>query len=226
MNNLPTPEELQQAWEELCGIHSQYLERYEVKLPNSNRYNERAKSIWLAVLHYYRNEHVHKNLISQICQRDNSRLGADQQVRHLKRDGWHLTGTGGEHLLDPYQPSPEWVTDQKRREGRLDATTFNELQAVYGGRCATCGAEAGKPSPRYGEDIVELQQGHKDPSQPHTLDNIIPQCQFCNRAYRGDFTFDDKGRVRAVADVGPVQRATQAVQRKILQWLRNRFGLF
>ena len=30
--------------------------------------------------------------------------------------------------------------------------------------------------------------------------------QFCNRAYRRDFTFDEKGRTRAVADIGPAQR--------------------
>ena len=79
-----------------------------------------------------------------------------------------------------------------------------------------------KGSPRYGEDIVQLQQGHKDPSKSAAdKDNIIPQCQFCNQAYRGDFTFDDKDRVRAVADVGPVQRATEEVQRKIFKWQKN-----
>ena len=48
-----------------------------------------------------------------------------------------------------------------------------------------------KASPRYGEDIVQLQQGHKDPSKSATdKDNIIPQYQFCNRVYCGDFTLD------------------------------------
>ena len=124
-NNLPTPDELQKSCEDLCNIHVQHLEEHEVKIPNVRRYNERAKSIWLAVLHYYKGKNVHKSFITEICQRDNPTLGPDQQVRHLKRDGWHLTNDGrGHHLLDPYQPSPEWETDKKRRHGRLKAKDF------------------------------------------------------------------------------------------------------
>ena len=37
-----------------------------------------------------KNEEVHKDFISQVCQRDKPDLGQDQQVRHLKRDGWYL----------------------------------------------------------------------------------------------------------------------------------------
>lgn len=226
MNNLPTPQELQQAWEELCEIHSQHLAKHEVILPQSNQYDEIAKSIWLAVLHYYKGQYVHKNDISVICRRDKPDLGVDQQVRHPKRDGWHLTGTGGNHQLNPYQPSPEWITAKNRRKGILNATDFDDLKRAYQWRCASCGAEEGKPNPRYGEDRVKLQRGHKNPENPATIDNTIPQCQFCNRTYRGDFTFDEKGRVRAVADVGPVRRATEAVQRKIFQWLKDRFRFF
>lgn len=224
MRDLPSEDELQQSWEDLCGIHAQYLEEYGVRMPGVNRYNETAKSIWLAVLHYYTGQEVHKKFISRVCQRDKPDLGPDQQVRHLKRDGWHLTGSGGNHCLDPYQPSPEWETDKRRREGRLDAQTFGELKTVYGMRCATCGAEAGKPNPRYGDDIVVLQQGHRDPSKPATdMDNIIPQCQFCNGAYLNDFVFDEKGRVSAIASVRPVRKAAEAVQRKVFEWLKNKF---
>ena len=93
---------------------------------------------------------------------------------------------------------------------------------MYENRCATCGTKEGEPSHRYGEDKVVLQQGHRDPSKPATdLDNIIPQCQFCNRAYRGDYVFDDKGRVSAIADLRPVQKATKSVQRKVYEWLKK-----
>ena len=134
---------------------------------------------------------------------------------------WGQIGTGGKHRPDPYRPSPGLITNQRRRVGRLSATTFDELKVVYHRRCASCSAEEGKPNPRYGDDIVVLEQGHKEPSEPPTIDNIIPQCQFCNQAYRGDFTFDDKRRVRAVADVEPVRRATEAVKRKIFEWLKT-----
>lgn len=224
-NNLPTPDELQKSWEDLRNIHVQHLEEHEVKIPNVRRYNERAKSIWLAVLHYYKGKNVHKSFITEICQRDNPTLGPDQQVRHLKRDGWHLTNDGrGHHLLDPYQPSPEWETDKKRRHGRLKAKDFAGIKEAYEHRCATCGTKEGEPSHRYGEDKVKLQQGHKDPSKsPTDINNIIPQCQFCNQAYRGDYVFDEKGRVSAIADLRPVQKATKSVQRKVYEWLKKQF---
>ena len=221
MSELPTSEALQRAWDDLREIHTEYLQRHGVKIPDTGQYRRFAKSIWLAVLHYYQNKSVHKDTISDICQRDQPKLGRDQQVRHLKRDGWKLTGARGYHRLDPYQPSPEWVNEMARQRGRIEAETFAEVKQLYGDRCATCGARAGRPDSRYGEDIVILQQGHMEPTKPAIRENIIPQCQFCNRAYRRDYVFDDKGRVRAVADIGPVQRAAPAVKQKIWQWLKD-----
>ncbi|MCY3796960.1 MAG: hypothetical protein OXG23_00480 [Chloroflexi bacterium] len=223
--SLPTASELQEAWNELREIYETYLLPYEVKIPKAEHYSEIARSIWLAVLFHFEGEEVHKDVISDVCQRDKPELARDQQVRHLKREGWHLTGKRGFHCLDPYQPSPEWVTERNRRAGRLGAKDFSGLKKFFGNACATCGAKEGRPDPRYGQDIVALQHGHIDPAKPaNDKDNIIPQCQFCNRAYRSDFVFDDKGRVYAVADVGPVRRASRPIQKKILEWLKSVFS--
>lgn len=228
-NNLPTPDELQKSWEDLCNIHAQHLEKYGVKLPKVKQYNLQGNSIQLAVLYYYyqKEKDVDKNLISRICQRDiqGKVLSGDQQIRQLKRKGWHLTGRG-KHRLDPYKPSPEWETDKKRRHGRLNAKNFDDLKSVYDNRCATCGTKEGQPSIRYGEDKVVLQQGHMDPSQSATdIKNIIPQCQYCNRAYRNLYVFDDKGRVSAIADIEPVRKASKTVQLKIYEWLKSKFSI-
>ena len=96
---------------------------------------------------------------------------------------------------------------------------------MYENRCASCGTKEGEPSPRYGEDKVKLQRGHRDPSKSATdMKNIIPQCQYCNQAYRGDYVFDEKGRVSAIADLRPVQKATKPVQRKVYEWLKKQFS--
>ena len=71
-------------------------------------------------------------------------------MRHLKRDGWHI-GKGGEHVLDPYNPSPEFANEQARRRGRLEAQSFEDLKKTYGWSCATCGASEGEPDVRYGD---------------------------------------------------------------------------
>jgi len=224
--NLPTSSELQKAWEDIQDIHEQYLAKHGVKLPRANQYKERAKSIWLAVLFHYQGEDVHKNTISAICQRDNPSLAPDQQVRHLKRDGWRMRSDGkGNHNLDPFQPSLELLNDKIRREGLLSAVLFDDIKRTFGYSCATCGAREGHPDPRYGEDKVVLQRGHRDPAKAATDTlNIIPQCQYCNRAYRGDFVFDEKGRAWAIADIGPVQRASSDVKKKVLQFLRDIFN--
>ena len=219
---LPAPDELAAAYDEIARIHSEHLAQHGVRLPEKGTY----KSIWLAMLHHYAPEPVHKDEISDAVRRQYPEAGRDQQVRHLKRDGWNVAGRGGYHRLsDPYRPDQGFINERARRQGRLGADDFTALKTAFGNRCATCGARDGEPDPRYGPDLVVLQQGHQDPDKPaDNPENIIPQCQFCNRAYRRDFVFDARGRVRAVADTGPVRRANRDVQRRIWEFLRQSFG--
>ena len=219
---LPTPEELRQAYNDAARIHSEHLAQHGVILPSPDSY----KAIWLAMLHHYAPNPVHKDQISDAVRREHPDAGRDQQVRHLKRDGWNIVGSGGYHRLeDPYRPDQGFVNERTRRQARLSADDFEALIVAFGNRCATCGARAGEPDPRYGSDRVALQQGHQDPDKPSDdVANMIPQCQFCNRTYRRDFVFDNRGRAIAVADIGPVRRASRAVQRKIWEHLNQRFA--
>ena len=224
MNSLPSKRELQAAWEELQEIHRDYLEVHGVKCPSAKKYNEKQKAMWLSMLYLNRDREVDKNEMSSLAKRDMPRLAPDQQVRHLKQDGWCLIGSRGKHQLDPFNPSPEFRNRSVRGRARLEASSFEELKKAYSFRCATCGAQEGRPDPRYGDDRVQLQQGHRDPSKSGSdLQNIIPQCQFCNQAYRDDYEFDERGRVRAVASPAPVKRAPKAVQRRILEELLQVF---
>lgn len=100
--------------------------------------------------------------------------------------------------------------------------TFDEIKAAYDYRCATCGAKEGEfhhLSQYEGRrEVVRLQQGHINPHQPLEPGNIIPQCQFCNRAYRNWFVFDRNGRVRGVA-------AARVVLASLREgWLRGNYG--
>lgn len=204
-------------------IHNTHLTQHGVKLPADNS----NKAIWLGALWACKDREVRKEEMSAIVQRERGGNPVDQQVRHLKRDGWNIVpgqARGSHRLNDPFQPGPEWANEQNRRQGQLAAGTFEELKRAFGNRCATCGAIEGEPDPRYGRDRVSLQQEHRDPAKPDTdRGNIIPQCSLCNRQYRNDFVFDEKGRVRAVADIGPVRRADAAVQRKIFDFLKGKF---
>lgn len=222
VDELPTRQELDTAYDEVTHIHEEHLAQHGVKLPPKTSF----KWVWLAMLYHHIGEQVHKNQISEATRRVFPDAAPDQQVRHLVRDGWNIENIGdGYHVLhDPHRPSLTFVTDRTRRLGRLSAQSFDDLKAVYNNRCATCGSAEGDINPRYGEGVVELQRGHRNPhDRQDDLNNIIPQCQFCNRAYRGDFVFDEKGRVQAVADVRPVRRASESVQRRILDYLIRKF---
>lgn len=226
--NLPSLEALKEAWEELCHIHRRYLAIHDVYLPVADREDRQRYSrkwIWLSVLYIERDRFVHKDEVSEVVRWLHPDAAADQQVRHLKRDGWNIIpdpNRKGAHRLDPFRPSPEWETTAARRRGRLTANSFDDLKTNYANQCATCGAQEGFPHPRYAgneADPVELQQGRQDPEKPYDLTNVIPQCQFCNRAYKDDFVFDARGRIRAIASIRPVQRASVRTRQRVKAWL-------
>lgn len=213
---------------EVERIWKGHLQRFEVKLPKTGTWRRTTLAILLAVKDRFGPEAwIHKDDISELIRRESPEAGSDQQVRHLKRQGWNLEtkGPGFHRIADPYRPSSEWESDSVRRNA-LSTGDFEAIKKAYNLRCATCGAIEGEPDPRYGSgDKVQLQQGHMDPEKPLGSGNMIPQCQFCNRAYKNFFTFDDKGRVHAVASEEPVRRASVTVQKHIHKWLMEKFGL-
>jgi len=151
---LPSPSNLQAAWAELRSIHAEYLAVHEVIIPQVEHYAENNKSIWLAMLWQRRDQEIHKDEISEVVRRDMPGAAADQQVRHLKRDGWDIGQSPGRHRLNPYAPSQEFLNAAARKRMRLGADDFDAIKRSFGGRCATCGATEGRPDPRYGRDIV------------------------------------------------------------------------
>ena len=216
----PSPQQLEEAYQKAKRIHKIHLDQHNVHLPKWSTY----KAIHLAMLMYFKGEFVHKDAVSDAVQRQFPKAGRDQQVRHLKRDGWNIEsdGKGNHRINDPFNPSPEYTNLQARRQGRMTASDFDEIVRSFGNRCATCGAINDEPDPRYGgKNKVSLQKGHMDPDKPDDPSNIIPQCQFCNQAYKDDFVFDEKGRVIAVANIGPVKRASRAVQKRIYEFLQK-----
>ena len=215
-----TDEELEKAYKKAVKIYKKHLATHNVKLPEWGR----AKAYWLAVLIHYSPKFVHKNDMSEIVRRYIPNAGTDQQVRHLSRDGWNLEGDGkGAHRIkDARLVHQGYAVEKTRSENLLNADDFDAIKAAYDNKCVSCGATEGQESPRYqGDGIVKLQKGHRDPELPMKKGNVIPQCQFCNRAYKNDFTFDKKGRVRAVASPKPVLRASEKVKAKVMTELKK-----
>jgi hypothetical protein len=170
-----------------------------------------AKELQLIFLYKYIRCFVHKDLISEFVRKYKPDAALDQQVRHLGTQlNWHVLNRGtkvpdadikvpsGYHYLVSIElPNPRAIHEALKRTGRMAAKSFTDLKITYDNKCATCGIEEGKKDPR-NEEIVSLQQGHMNPREPLTLENTIPQCQYCNQTYKDYFQFNEYGRVIAV----------------------------
>jgi hypothetical protein len=170
-----------------------------------------AKELQLIFLYKYINCFVHKDLVSKFVRRYIKNAALDQQVRHLGTQyGWYVLNKGAKvpnvdetvpsgynYLVTIESPSPSILAAALKRAGRVAARNFSEIKIAYGYKCATCGREEGKKDQKNQGTIV-LQQGHMNPRLPLTLDNIIPQCQYCNQTYKDYFQFNEDGRVVAV----------------------------
>ena len=55
-----------------------------------------------------------------------------------------------------------------------------------------------------------------DPRAPLTLDNTIPQCQYCNQTYKDYFVFNEYGRVIAVNNPLILLKSPRAVQDEMI----------
>lgn len=188
-----------------------------------------AKELQLIFLYKHLNCFVHKDMVSAFVRKYIPNAAFDQQVRHLGSQlFWYVLNKGSKvpntdekvpsgynYLVSIEMPNPKAVAEALKRIGRLAAKNFHELKLAYGNKCATCGIEEGKKDPR-NESVVVLQQGHMDPRAPLTLDNTIPQCQYCNQTYKDYFVFNEYGRVIAVNNPLILLKSPRAVQDEMI----------
>lgn len=121
---IPTEKELQIAWEKLKLIYQKNLKVHNVKIPRGKSFKSSSKSTWLSILHHFEDKEVHKDQISEITQTYIPDSGKDHQVRHLKRDGWDIGQKPGIHKLNPYNPSPEFLTISVYKNRTFIISTF------------------------------------------------------------------------------------------------------
>lgn len=170
-----------------------------------------AKELQLIFLFKYIGKFVHKDLISEFVRKKIPSLNFDQQIRHLGTQyGWYVLNKGakipdknitvpsGYHYLFSIEtPNPKFLANALKRIGRQGAKNFIDLKIVYENKCATCGIKEGTKDTRTNKQVI-LQQGHMDPRKSLTIDNTIPQCEYCNQTYKDYFRFNEYGRVISV----------------------------
>jgi hypothetical protein len=81
----------------------------------------------------------------------------------------------------------------KRKQENINKENWYELKKEYEFKCATCGNEENKPMKYNKNRKTILQKGHMDPRKSLTIDNIIPQCSYCNQNYKNKAIFNKRG---------------------------------
>lgn len=226
-------EEITKLYNEIKEEWEKHLKKDAVKLPNllsAGKYT--INSLVLIYLYSRMGKIVSKQELTEFLKSMGIDSNDVQQARHLaQQSGWYiLSGTRGDTECKEYgiapgeymlktikEPYPSYK--QLKRTESLNANSWDELKAMYNYRCATCGSKEGEKNFLYPASNTTLQQGHKDPSKPLTMDNTIPQCPFCNRASRNYFVFDNKGRVEKINDPQFVLRSSKEIQKEMLKLL-------
>lgn len=232
--------EIRDIHNKIVFSYNTYLKDYGVKklwddnIPNDcadadfTQYLD-AKELQLIFLYKYLNCLVHKDMVSEFVRLHIPNAAFDQQVRHLGSQYlWYVLNKGSKipnsnekvpsgynYLFSIEVANPIALAMALKRTGRLGARNFTELKLAYGNKCATCGIEEGKKDTR-NEEIVVLQQGHMNPRKPLTLDNTIPQCQYCNQTYKDYFMFNEHGRVIAVNNPLILLKSPKTVQDEMI----------
>lgn len=202
--------DLKKNYLRVVSAYESSLKQFGVKLPKLYRDQDLAEftidSIVLCTLVKYQGEGVPKSALTQIVRHFYPDTNDVQQARHLGRQkGWNIAsgrrgdtraGLGADEycLVNLTEPYPEFNGINGPRSARGGAN-FEELKSRFDFRCATCGSLEGSSNFLNSAIRTVLQPGHMNPNFSLSLDNMIPQCQECNRAYIDKFIFDGNGRV-------------------------------
>jgi len=217
----------------LMQFHQKYLKQYAVKLPrlfdNNGNYTKDALVLCYLAQGYLNTKTVSKEELTKFIRYFYPDTNDVQQARHLgAQSGWWIVAGGRDNIVlnikrGEYQrytleqPYPNFT----KRHRIEDTDDFEQRKANYNYRCATGGSQEGKPHYHWTGTKTILQKSHKDPHKLFISENILPQCQKCNRADINRWVDDDKGRVIKLADTSFVRSVDEEVKEKIYLILYN-----
>ena len=205
-----TKSEMPQIYKRVQKAYEEHLEKVGVKLPklyrDQNQQEFTIDAIVLCALAKYEGEGIPKSSLTKIVRVFYPETNDVQQARHLGRQkGWNIaSGRRGDtravlavdeyclvNLTEPY-PDFNGIDGPRSARGGQD---FEDLKTKFDSRCATCGSLEGEPNFLNSAITTVLQPGHMNPNFALSMENMIPQCGECNRAYIDKFIFDGNGRV-------------------------------
>ena len=97
------------------------------------------------------------------------------------------------------------------------------MKNKYDNKCASCGAKDNQNHPQHPTRITKLERGHCVPGMDMSLGNIIPQCQFCNRAVIDKFIFSKSGSILTINKPELILKSPESVQKSVFELLKKKF---
>ncbi|MEW6774442.1 MAG: hypothetical protein AB1304_10650 [Bacteroidota bacterium] len=227
--------EIEATYDLVKKYYNEYLKKYGVQLPKlkdkKGNYTKDALVLVYLARFYPNTVVVTKKELTQFIRKYYPDVNDVQQARHLGaqkgwfisaggRDNVHVKNKGEYKLISLEKPYPNFT---HHREDNANASSWKKILQKFNYRCATCGSKEGEKHFHWTNTITKLQKSHKDPRKPLVEGNIIPQCQKCNRAYRNFWIFDDKGRVRGIANPQVILKCDETIKRQIYNLLKEEY---
>jgi hypothetical protein len=217
--------EIEELYELIEQLYNQYLRNRGVHLPRlrdkEGKFTKDALTLVYLAQGYPETRWVSKTELTDFIRKYYQETNDVQSARHLgMQKGFYIVSSRRGNYIPENNPPPDPSTyllvslekphpafKPRRREG--DDANFEEVKRRYGYHCATCGSKEGEENLRYPGQITQLQKAHRNPKQPLEGQNMIPQCQFCNRPDRNYWVYDERGRVIGVADPRPILKSVK-----------------
>lgn len=228
--------ELEEIYRALEAKWKESLEKKWIKLPRLKNWDN--YTIDSLVLIYFFNNYkkvVTKQELTSFIQCYKPEINDVQQWRHLSQQKWwyiiswqrwdleckEMKVHAWEYML--YSLDEIYPGFVLNRKTNLWSTDFERIKELYDYRCVTCGSKEWEENLLYKWSITKLEKWHKNPLADLTVDNSIPQCDKCNKAYRNYFEFDNKWRVRAITDPKIILRSDENIQKAMFRLLKEKY---
>jgi len=191
---------------ELDELYSKYEEHYNtfliqhgVKFIKFNKEKITQSLYAILFLLKYENEIVSKKELTDGWNSLGNPTNDFQITRHLGMQYGYFIEKSGSKIFGWYRlvtlksPHPSFVAN--RRNQTFTESEWEDLKKHYDYRCQSCGAIEGEYHYKDQTLIVRIEKGHCNPYKELTLDNVFPQCNYCNQIYKNKFVFDKRGNV-------------------------------
>ena len=182
---------LDELYTNLYKIWDENLKQYGVKIPKKNCKQS------LILLYLYKNirNYIHIDEIKKFASLHYDLTGTEPiQVRHLStQKGWCIIKDGKYKfcLSSVVKPKNGFILDKRNIE--ITENDWINILEEYDYMCVNCGSKENEPLRFSKNKITKLEKGHMDPRKDLTLNNCIPQCEFCNKSYKNKAIFNKHG---------------------------------